>query len=461
MKSLSARSMMFFALAALLAAVGLTRAVSADSHTANNVVVFNTPVGADAPGPLLPGSSYTATFSAERGDTLSFATMLVQSNDWFFAPNQWGIALYDQQGRPRTGDITRFVHLLDSGTEVDQTPGSGADQAPRQAGPNTGAADPHNMVRFVHGGIVPPVNQLVRATLSYANGEFTLNIANVSGNSSFGTPLAPGVVVLHRGQSPLFAVGQADRGQGLEALAEDGNPAILAASLTNNAPTAPANNAPAAPTNNAPAAPAGNAEKSAVFAVPVGADGPGPLLPGHAYEFSVQASRGDYLHFATMFVQSNDWFFSPSQRGIALYNADGSPKTGDITSYVRLYDSGTEIDQTAGSGVDQAPRQAGPDAGAADPNNAVRRAHDDSGMVPGVEQLIRVMLNYDGNGVFTVNIANISGSSDFATPLAPGVGLATRQYAPIFQSSFPDRGQGLEALAEDGNPAILAEYLMK
>ena len=40
-----------------------------------------------------------------------------------------------------SGDITSKVMLWDAGTEVNQKPGEGADQAPRQAGPNTGTME--------------------------------------------------------------------------------------------------------------------------------------------------------------------------------------------------------------------------------------------------------------------------------------------------------------------------------
>ncbi len=40
---------------------------------------------------------------------------------------------------------TRIVY----GTEIDQTPGTGVDQAPRQAGPDTGADDPDSSIRLV------------------------------------------------------------------------------------------------------------------------------------------------------------------------------------------------------------------------------------------------------------------------------------------------------------------------
>ncbi len=53
--------------------------------------------------------------------------------------------------------------------------------------------------------------------------------------------------------------------------------------------------------------------------------GAAPAFPGEAYEFSFTAAPGDRLRFATMFVQSNDWIFSPASGGIELFDADGDP----------------------------------------------------------------------------------------------------------------------------------------
>lgn len=104
-------------------------------------MVFNTPAGANAPGPAGPGAAYEFTVDAYPGQYVTFATMFVQSNDWFFAPGPDGIALFDAEDNPIDGDFTNQVSLWDAGTEVDQTPGEGADQAPRQAEPNTGEAE--------------------------------------------------------------------------------------------------------------------------------------------------------------------------------------------------------------------------------------------------------------------------------------------------------------------------------
>jgi hypothetical protein len=171
---------------------------------------------------------------------------------------------------------------------------------------------------------------------------FLVHIENV-GDEMMGltTPFAPGVWVVHTASDPLFTAGQTDRGDGLEALAEDGDPSALAAAVANQA----------------------GVSASGVFNTPVGATEPGPLPPGGAYEFTVVAMPGDMLSLATMFVQSNDLFYAPDGSGIALFNSDGTPESGDVTGQIQLWDAGTEVNQEPGAGPDQAPRQAGPNTG--------------------------------------------------------------------------------------------------
>lgn len=90
-------------------------------------------------GMFLPGQPFA--FTASPGDRLQFATMFVQSNDLFFAPRSGGIALFDAGGRAMHGKVTSQVALFDAGTEVNQAPGVGPDQAPRQVKPDTGLAE--------------------------------------------------------------------------------------------------------------------------------------------------------------------------------------------------------------------------------------------------------------------------------------------------------------------------------
>jgi hypothetical protein len=120
-------------------------ATLAESLAASDTVfsngVFNTPVGMTEAGPIRPGNVYEFTVVAEPGDKLSFTTMFGQSNDWFYAPTGSGIDLFDNQDNPIQGDVTNQVYLWDVGTEVDQEPGIGSEQGPRQSADNTGTPE--------------------------------------------------------------------------------------------------------------------------------------------------------------------------------------------------------------------------------------------------------------------------------------------------------------------------------
>lgn len=101
--------------------------------------------------PIGPGESLTFSLNdVPEGYKLGFNTMFVFTNDWFLAYNNSGFPLWDENGSPKSGtEATLKTYLYDSGTEVDQTVGFGADQAPWQSGPNTGAADGNTAVRRV------------------------------------------------------------------------------------------------------------------------------------------------------------------------------------------------------------------------------------------------------------------------------------------------------------------------
>jgi hypothetical protein len=376
---------------------------------------FNTPVGGNMPAPIGPGEAYEFSFSAAPGAKLSFATMFVHSNDFFYAPGPAGIELFENDGSPITGDVTSQIMLWDAGTEVNQEPGVGPDQAPRQGGPDTGADDSDNMVRLAPDdfGNLPNVADVLQATLSVTAGtRFTLRIENVSTGSTLVTsqgdlavPLAPGVWVVHSGAAPIFSTGHADRGEGLEALAEDGDPSGLASALAMRTgltvPLSPG--VWAVHASDGPLFEAGQSdrgvglealaedgdpsdvaaaltsrsgvESSGVFNTPEGAAMPNVILPGEAYVFTVTAEAGAKLSLATMFVQSNDLFYAPDEAGIELFTSGGSPISGNVTAQLMLWDAGTEVNQEPGIGLDQAPRQSGPNSGA-DENGMVRLVND-------------------------------------------------------------------------------------
>ncbi len=201
---------------------------------------------------------------------------------------------------------------------------------------------------------------------------FLVRIENVSGDSDLPTPFAPGVWVLHSEAGPLFTTGEADRGYGLEALAEDGDPSQLAAALSDMELHA------------------------GVFNTPAGADAPGPLLPGGAYEFEVKATPDTpYLSFATMFVQSNDLFVAPDEAGIALFDMDGMAMDmmmHDVTVDLLLWDAGTEANEEPGTGANQPPRQSGANTGPAD-GMATVHVVDDDFTYPEVSALLKVTID--------------------------------------------------------------------
>lgn len=163
---------------------------------------------------------------------------------------------------------------------------------------------------------------------------------------------SPGAAVVHTAKAPIFTSGKTDRGKGLEAQSEDGDPSMLAKSLEG-----------------------GKGIKSVmVFNTPVGSSAPGPITPGAAYELTISAMPGDRLSLTLMMGQSNDWFYAPGESGIELFKS-GKAISGDITSQFMMWNAGTEVDQEPGIGSDQGPRQKGPNTGAAE-NGLVGKIQD-------------------------------------------------------------------------------------
>ena len=214
--------------------------------------VFNTPTGASAPGPIMTNGSYEWTFTAARGyptfmdeTRLSFASMLVGSNDLFFAPAGTGMALFDGSGMPIVGDRTSQVQIWDAGTEADEALGGSTANRPPNAG--VGPVDPTTEVRLASAtpiySDIADADAFIRLDVAAVETDrewvFTVTLTNVSADAAsplaVATPLSPGVWVVHNqpdtDPGPLFASGEADRGEGLEAIAEDGDASTLGAAL--------------------------------------------------------------------------------------------------------------------------------------------------------------------------------------------------------------------------------------
>lgn len=127
--------------------------------------IFNTPAGADKPGPLLPGNVYEFSFDGTEGMKFNFIAMYGQSNDLFYAPKE-ALDLFDKNGNPLNGDITGMLLLWDAGTEINQAPGIGDEQAPRQKMANTGKAE-NGIVQLVKDGFsYPNTNDVLRVTIT-------------------------------------------------------------------------------------------------------------------------------------------------------------------------------------------------------------------------------------------------------------------------------------------------------
>src|SRR5580765_930413 len=72
--------------------------------------------------------------------------------------------------------------------------------------------------------------------------------------------------------------------------------------------------------------------------------GESPLIyPGQSVTIHFSAAKGETISFATMYGWSNDLFFAPENPGIAVYDANGNPLGGDVSSQIKLWDNGTRI----------------------------------------------------------------------------------------------------------------------
>ena len=192
--------------------------------------------------------------------------------------------------------------------------------------------------------------------------KFTVRVENISSaegqTAADGTrwpfALSPGMFVLSEKSGVLFTENKRVRGNGLEAQAEDGNPEGLVSSLERMHHAS---------------------DLHGIFNTPVGTMGPGPIGPGAAYEFTFTAAPKMKLFMVLMFGQSNDLFYAPAANGIALFDAKGMPTNGEVTEQLILWDAGTEVNEEEGVGPNQAPRQMGPNTGAAE-GSVVKRARN-------------------------------------------------------------------------------------
>jgi hypothetical protein len=127
------------------------------------------PVGTAAAGPIPPGQHYQFEISARPGEKLSTAWMFGQSNDLFYS-NDRPISLFTSEGKPVSGEMTTQLSLWDAGTELNEEPGLGPNQGPRQKSPDAGVPE-HQGIAHVHDKYsYPRIGDVLRLTITPADG---------------------------------------------------------------------------------------------------------------------------------------------------------------------------------------------------------------------------------------------------------------------------------------------------
>ncbi|MBA3872697.1 MAG: spondin domain-containing protein, partial [Anaerolineae bacterium] len=190
--------------------------------------------------------------------------------------------------------------------------------------------------------------------------------------------------------------------------------------------------------------------------IPVGSTVRRPAMPGEAFDFVIKAKAGDHLSFASMYGQSNDTFVGTNETGIALYDASGKAISGDVSDQVSLWDAGTEVNEPLGKGPNQAPRQGSPDAGTPE-NGTVQPTAFGGDWPASVADLTKVTLTPQTGDQILVHFENATAKAPVPTPFSPlaYVVHSADQTGVFFKTGEKDRGLGLEHVAEAGNPEDL------
>jgi hypothetical protein len=123
------------------------------------------PVGTRAEGPLKPGQRYEFEITARPGEVLSAAWMFGQSNDLFYS-NDRPIALFTAGDVPVSGEMTTQLSLWDAGTELNEEPGLGPNQGPRQATPDAGVAERQGIAHVHDKYSYPRTKDVIRLTIT-------------------------------------------------------------------------------------------------------------------------------------------------------------------------------------------------------------------------------------------------------------------------------------------------------
>lgn len=405
--------------------------------------IFDTPMGADRPGPLQPGDTYRFTVTAEPMTRLSLGLMVVGSNDLFIAPSPEGLSLFDGGGRPLPArDASESLRLWDAGTEQDQAPGQGPFQALYGGSPDLGPAEPPvpSLIRLHRSSTraIPLGPDLVEVVVTEDRripGRLEVRLVNLSQfRGTMVTPLSSLVWALHDDSVALFTAGD-PASAALQALAEDGDAGPYDAWLGGTP---------------------GVADHGVI---------PGPIAPGDAVSFSITPSAAaSRLSLATMVVQSNDAFLALAPEGLPLLDGDvpidAEILTTRIAAQLSPWDAGTEANEVPGAGRHQPPRQEFPNTGPPETREpTVHRYADVTDDLAGDRAGASLAVTVDEQGgEFTLTLTNTSEPTAFPRQLSELVwALHDSTVAMVEPGALAS--SSLRALAEDGLGSGLASLL--
>lgn len=314
-------------------------------------------MGTGTPPIIMPEQSVSIKFNAARGQKLMFITMYGKSADWFFAPDNGGIQLFDNTGKAMIGDVSSQVKIWDNGTKIDKDNDEDKvimpverllakdfinliltfDNAKSEFTLTIKNVSQGNMETPLSPGVwavsnydgmalldpipffIPGKKSTPEVTAIAQGGDISMLHSKVAANTGIITGLSPMLAVVYEGMdNPIFKVGMEDKNVGLKEIAETGNTEKLMKYLKDMKGV------------------------KHVFIV-----GNGPLSPGQKAMANYEAAEGCKIAFVTMFGFSNDWFYGNDGEISAVAN-------GDLTSHIKLYDAGTAVSQYPGAGNNQA-----------------------------------------------------------------------------------------------------------
>lgn len=348
--------------------------------------VADQPLGTDRHGVAEPDDRFQLVVEPDGAHPfLSFAAMVVVSNDAFLALPPSGVRLLEEDGTPRAAadverEILASLTVWDAGTEENEVPGAGLNVSPQPSGPNAGAPDHDPRVRryddFINDVGPDSLHSIVPVHIRRLRGTtFEVTITNRSHDTAYPMLITPFAYGLHADDTQMFDPARPAT-PGMISLAEDCYTNMLHGEIQSDA----------------------GFVQSSVAALPVGDAMTGPLRHGHSYVFTVTADREHRrLNMAAMPYPSNDMFLAFDPEGIELLSEMGAPRSdadiaADVRRMFRAWDVGTEANQAGGAGRDAVPLQPAIDLGVSEGDGTVRREPDPVWSYPSASELVRVTI---------------------------------------------------------------------